>query len=151
MTYAIIGSGAIGSAIARQFGRKKIKVSIANRRGAASIAPLADQLGEDVTAVDIEEALDAEMLFLAVPFTEAGTVAKLRADWAGKTIVDATNAINFTDFASRSGRGIFERDCRQVVQRRHRREGVQHLPANVLAAEPETRDGNRALFLRGRR
>ena len=33
MTYAIIGSGAIGSALARQFARSNINVLIANSRG----------------------------------------------------------------------------------------------------------------------
>jgi 8-hydroxy-5-deazaflavin:NADPH oxidoreductase len=40
VTYAILGSGAIGSAIASHFARNSIDVLIANRRGPASIVDL---------------------------------------------------------------------------------------------------------------
>ena len=89
-------------------------------------------------------------MFLAVPFTEAGTVAKLRADWTGKTIIDATNAINFTDFSPADLGGEYSS---AIVARSFNGatvvKGFNTLPANVLAAEPETRDGKRTLFLAG--
>jgi predicted dinucleotide-binding enzyme len=49
MTYAIIGSGAIGSALARQFARSNIDVLIANSRGPDSLAGLVAELGSHVT------------------------------------------------------------------------------------------------------
>jgi predicted dinucleotide-binding enzyme len=49
MTYSIIGSGNIGSAIARQFARKGINVVIANTRGPDSLAPLAKELGGHIS------------------------------------------------------------------------------------------------------
>ena len=45
MTYSIIGSGNVGTALARQFARSDITVGIANTRGPDSIAPLAKELG----------------------------------------------------------------------------------------------------------
>lgn len=53
MTYAIIGSGAIGTALARQFARKAMPMRIANSRGPASIAPLAEELGAGIQPVDL--------------------------------------------------------------------------------------------------
>lgn len=44
MTYSIIGSGNIGSAVARQFARKGITVAIANTRGPDSLAPQVEKL-----------------------------------------------------------------------------------------------------------
>jgi 8-hydroxy-5-deazaflavin:NADPH oxidoreductase len=44
MTYAIIGSGAIGSALARQFARSNINVLIANSRGPDSLTGLVAEL-----------------------------------------------------------------------------------------------------------
>ena len=41
MSYAIIGSGKVGQALARAFARKGIEVSIASRRPAESLAPVA--------------------------------------------------------------------------------------------------------------
>jgi predicted dinucleotide-binding enzyme len=49
MTYSIIGSGNIGSALARQFARKGIDVEIANTRGPGSLAPLGKELGHHVS------------------------------------------------------------------------------------------------------
>ena len=45
MKYAIIGSGNVGTAIARQFARVAIPVSIANTRGPETILPLTAELG----------------------------------------------------------------------------------------------------------
>jgi len=65
MTYAIIGSGAIGTALATQFARNDIDVLIANSRGAASLAGLAGQLGSNIKAVSVQEALKADIVILA--------------------------------------------------------------------------------------
>jgi len=69
MTYAIIGSGAIGSAAARQFARKGINVLLANSRGLESLAGLVKELGKNIIAVPVEEALRADVVILAVPFS----------------------------------------------------------------------------------
>ena len=69
MTYAIIGSGAIGSALARQFARSNIDVLIANSRGPESLAGLVAELGSHVTPTSLPEALKADTVILAVPFT----------------------------------------------------------------------------------
>ena len=44
--------------------------------------------------VSIEEAHEAEMIFLAVPFTSYKKVAEEFEDWKGKIIVDVTNALH---------------------------------------------------------
>ena len=48
MKYAIIGSGKIGTALARVFARKNIEVAIANSRGPETLAPLAKELGPSI-------------------------------------------------------------------------------------------------------
>jgi len=68
MKYAIIGSGEIGTALARAFARKKIEVAIANSRGPATLASLTEELGPDVVPQSVQDACEAEMIFLAVPF-----------------------------------------------------------------------------------
>jgi predicted dinucleotide-binding enzyme len=45
MKYAIIGSGKIGTALARAFARKNIEVAIANTRGPETLASLTGELG----------------------------------------------------------------------------------------------------------
>ncbi|MHA0285679.1 NAD(P)-binding domain-containing protein [Mycobacterium sp. C3-094] len=48
MSYAIIGSGNIGSAVAGHFARTGIDVAVAASRGAETVAPLAQRLGSHV-------------------------------------------------------------------------------------------------------
>jgi 8-hydroxy-5-deazaflavin:NADPH oxidoreductase len=48
--YAIIGSGKIGTALARAFARKNIEVAIANSHGPGTLASLREELGASVPA-----------------------------------------------------------------------------------------------------
>jgi predicted dinucleotide-binding enzyme len=95
MKYAIIGSGKIGTALARAFARKKIEVAIANTRGPETLAPLAKELGPSVIPQSIQAAHEAGIIFLAVPFPAHKDVARQFNDWNGKVVVDVTNALNY--------------------------------------------------------
>jgi 3-hydroxyisobutyrate dehydrogenase-like beta-hydroxyacid dehydrogenase len=54
MKYAIIGSGRIGTALARTFARKNIEVGIANSRGPETLTSLARELGSSVFPTESE-------------------------------------------------------------------------------------------------
>ena len=92
MKYAIIGSGKIGTALARSFARKKIDVAIANTRGPKTLASLTEELGPSVFPQSVHDAYEAEIIFLAVPFPAHKDVAKQFKQWSGKIVVDVTNA-----------------------------------------------------------
>ena len=91
MTYAIIGSGTVGSTLARFFAAKKAPVSIANSRGPETLAALAAELGPDVTPVPVEAAVEADVILFAVGSVAFKDVGALREDWSGKIVVDVTN------------------------------------------------------------
>src|SRR5471030_863288 len=93
MSYAIIGSGNIGSAVAHQFARKGIDVLIANRRGPASLVDLVRELGAHVSAVPLKEALQAGVIVLAVHFSDVSDVASQITPKEGRIVVDTTNVI----------------------------------------------------------
>ena len=76
MKYAIIGSGKIGTALARTFAREKIEVAIANTRGPKTFASLTEELGPSVFPQPVQDAYQAEMIFLAVPFPARKDAAK---------------------------------------------------------------------------
>jgi 8-hydroxy-5-deazaflavin:NADPH oxidoreductase len=59
MKYAIIGSGQIGTALARAFARKNIEVAIANTRGPEALASLTKELGRSVVPQSIQDAYKA--------------------------------------------------------------------------------------------
>src|SRR6476660_6898284 len=92
MSYAIVGFGKIGQALAHAFARKNIDVTVASRRLPEELEPQARDIGTKVVAKSLQEALKADIIFLAVPFGEHREIAKALPSWKGKTIVDAMNS-----------------------------------------------------------
>ena len=92
MSYAIIGFGKIGQALAKAFARKGIEVSVATTRDPKSFASDAAAIGSTIIPKTLAEAVKADILFLAVRFESHKEVAKALPSWKGKTIVDVTNA-----------------------------------------------------------
>lgn len=149
MTYAILGSGAIGAALARHFARKALPVKIANTRGPQSLAALAAELGPVVSPVSVEEALAADVVILAIPFT-AVPAALRGARFDGRIVVDATNAINFTNFTPADLGGRISSDIiAEAAEGARVVKAFNTLPAAVLAAEPETDGARRTIFVSG--
>ena len=145
MTYAIVGFGSIGQALAKAFARKGIEVKVASRRPPEALAPVAREIGAPVIPVSLDEALEAEIVFLAVPFAQHADVAKARENWTGKLVVDATNAfgvpveeLNGLPSSTAVARGL---PGSRVVK------GFNHLAAKVIGADPATAGGRRVVFL----
>ena len=91
MTYSIIGSGNVGSALARQFARSGIAVGVANTRGPDSIETLEKELAGYVTALTLQEAVKADVVILAIPFNAHADVARAAEQWTGRIVIDAMN------------------------------------------------------------
>jgi predicted dinucleotide-binding enzyme len=70
MSYAIVGFGKIGQALAHAFARKNINVTVASRRPPEALAPEARAIGPTVVAKALRDALEADTIILAVPFEE---------------------------------------------------------------------------------
>ena len=94
MKYAIIGSGKIGTALARKFAENNIEVGLANSRGPETLASLNEELGPGIVPQSIQEAAGAESILLAVPFTAHKDVAQQLEEWSGKIVIDAMNALH---------------------------------------------------------
>jgi hypothetical protein len=92
MSYAIVGFGKIGQALAHAFARKNIEVTVASRRPPEALAPQARAIGPTVVAKSLRDALEADTIILAVPFGEHREVAKALPSWKGKTVIDAMNS-----------------------------------------------------------
>ncbi|HVI99085.1 MAG TPA: NAD(P)-binding domain-containing protein [Sphingomonas sp.] len=145
MSYAIIGFGKIGQALAHAFARKGIDVTVASRRPPEALAPQARAIGPTVVAKALRDALEADTIILAVPFGEHGEVAKALPSWEGKTIIDATNTFGIAPeeldglpssaFAAKAFTGA------RLVK------GFNHLIAATLAADPIVEGGHRVVFL----
>ncbi|CAG4999196.1 hypothetical protein DYBT9275_02175 [Dyadobacter sp. CECT 9275] len=92
MKIGIIGAGGIGQAFAKHAALAGYEVIISNSRGPESLAEIVKSLGSNVTAVTIEEAADADVVFLSVPWLALEGIGAGRDSWAGKTVIDANNA-----------------------------------------------------------
>jgi hypothetical protein len=92
MTYAIIGFGNIGEALAKAFARNGFEVSVATTRDPKSFASAAAAIGPTIIPKYLTEAVKADIVFLAVRFESHRDVAKALPTWKGKTIIDVTNA-----------------------------------------------------------
>lgn len=150
LTYSIIGSGNIGAALARQFARNGMDVAITNARGPDSLLPLRKELGQHVVPQTLEDALKADRVILALPFTAVAAIASGSRDWADKIVVDATNAIDFPSYAPTDlgGRPSSELVAEQLRGARLVK-AFNTLPAAVLASEPAEALGHRVIFVSG--
>ena len=145
MSYAIVGFGKIGHALAHAFARKNINVTVASRRPPEALAPQARAIGPTVVARSLQDALEADTIILAVPFGEHREVAKALPNWKGKTVIDATNAFGVppeeldgllsSAFVAKAFAGA------KLVK------GFNHLVAAILATNPVVEGGHRVVFL----
>jgi 8-hydroxy-5-deazaflavin:NADPH oxidoreductase len=145
MTYAIIGFGKIGQALAHAFARRNMDVIVASRRPPEALAPQARAIGPTVVARSLEDALAADTILLAIPFWEHREVAKALPSWEGKTIIDVTNTFGVSPeeldglpssaFVARAFTGA------RLVK------GFNHLVAAILTTDPIVEGGHRVVFL----
>ncbi|MDB5451962.1 MAG: oxidoreductase, partial [Caulobacteraceae bacterium] len=150
LTYAIIGSGAIGSALARAFARARQPVLVANSRGPESLIELTSALDGVVQAVELKTALAAEVVLLAVPFNSAPKALSLATAWNGRILVDATNAIDFPAFTPRDLGSIpSTRIVAEAAPGARVVKAFNTIPAAILAQDPAEGGGHRVVFVSG--
>lgn len=145
MSYAIIGFGEIGQALAKAFARSDIEVSVATTRDPQSFAADAAAIGPKIIPKTLAEAVKADIVFLAVRFESYKDVAKALPNWNGKTIVDVTNAYGV------SPDELVEQSSAKAVAKAFTGaklvKGFNHLVAGVLEQDPAVQGGRRVVFL----
>lgn len=147
MSYSVIGAGAVGQALAKAFARKNIAVSIASRRSPEELAPIASSIGPKVTAKTVADALKADTIVLAVPFKTYNDVAKAAESWKNKLVLDVTNAygVPSEELGNRPSSAVIA----EALQGASLVKAFNHLPANVLAQDPQVGELRRVAFLSG--
>ncbi len=145
MKTAIIGSGDVGTALARLFARRNLEVTIANSRGPESLEPLRKELGLTVVPASLQDAARAETIILAVPFPAHRAVAKASQDWSGRIVVDATNTLDNPE-EEVAGLVSSEIVARAFVGARVVK-AFNHLPARLLGANPLVAGQRQAIFV----
>lgn len=145
MTYAIIGFGAVGQALARMFARKGIKVAVASRRPPEALAPEARAISPNVVPMRLDEALKADTILLAMPFGQSREVAKALPRWDGKILVDVTNAygVPVEDLDGHPSSAVLAAAFEGATLVK----AFNHLPAAKLAEDPDVNGGRRVIFV----
>ena len=82
MSYAIIGFGKIGHALAKAFARKSIEVSVATTRDPESFAADAAAIGPKIIPKTLAEAVKADIIFwLSVSSRTRMSRRRCRTGW----------------------------------------------------------------------
>jgi predicted dinucleotide-binding enzyme len=161
MSYAIIGFGKIGQALAKAFARKGIEASVATTRDPQSFASDAAAIGPTIIPKTLAEAVKADIILLAVRFESYRDVAKALPAWKGKIIVDVTNAYGVPAAelggqpssaklvapAFNSGHPSSAKLVAQAFNGARLVKGFNHLVAAVLEKDPAVHGGKRVVFL----
>jgi 8-hydroxy-5-deazaflavin:NADPH oxidoreductase len=145
MSYAIIGFGNIGRALAKAFARNGIEVSVATTRDPESFASVAAAIGPTIIPKKLAEAVKADIVFLAVRFESHQDVAQALPTWQGRTIVDVTNAYGVSP--EKLGGQPSSKAVAQAFAGGRLVKGFNHLAAAVLDQDPAVHGGRRVVFL----
>lgn len=166
MKIGIIGSGALGSNVARALSKKGLSATIANKSGTASLAKLVAELGPTIKAGTIEQAASADIVLVAVPWVALETLLGSLPAWNNRIVIDGTNPVLFIDPNSPDAKdptnplaayGIKAINLggkyssavfRDLVPGARVVKAFNHLDATVLS-QPESAGGQRTLFYSG--
>lgn len=166
MTIGIIGSGALGSNVARALASKGQSAILSNSRGPDSLSDLVAELGSTITAGTVAEAATADIVVLAMPWVALEGVLADLPDWNGRIVIDGTNPVLFLEPGSPEANdptnplaayGIKAADTggrhssaivADLVPGARLVKAFNHLDVNVLP-HPEAGGGQRVLFYSG--
>jgi predicted dinucleotide-binding enzyme len=149
-TIGIIGAGNIAQGFARHAAKAGYPVIISNSRGPESLAELVLSLGEGIQAGTVEQAAQAPIVLLALPWTHLSEgLTKLPA-WNGRIVIDATNFIVFPEFTPADlGDRTSSEVVAELVPGARVVKAFNTLDAAILASDPQVAGGRRVLFFSG--
>lgn len=150
MKIGIIGAGGIGQAFAGHMARAGFEVILSNSHDPQSLAAVARKLGGATRTGTREEAAQADVVLLAVPWQQWEAALSDLPPWAGRILIDATNAIAFPEFrpADLNGRTSSEIVASLAPGARVVK-AMNTLAREVLASDPHEAGGSRVLFISG--
>lgn len=144
----IIGAGAIGTTLAKHLTEAGYEVIISNSRGAGTLKEKIKQIGGTIIAGSVQEAAEADVVFLAVRWENVQEVLST-ISLEGKILIDVTNA-NLPEFVlAEPGSKTSSEMVSQWAKGAKVVKAFNTLFAEVLAENPKTNGGNRVIFYSG--
>ncbi|WP_229507061.1 NADPH-dependent F420 reductase [Pseudoduganella rivuli] len=148
-TVGIIGAGAIGQAFAQQLVKAGINVILSNSRGPETLAPVVDSLGSKATAGTVQQAAQADIVFVSTNWSRTQDALK-DIPWDNRILIDATNPVLLPGYklAELGGKNSSQvlstwAPGARVVK------AFNTLLAAVLAQDPAQSGGRRVVFVSG--
>ena len=152
MKFGIIGAGAVGQALAGHVVKNGYEVILANQRGPESLRALTDGLGSLASAGFVADAAQADMVFLAVPWSGIPAALASLPDWAGRLLIDATNHVQIVDgqfqvldLAGQTGSEVVA----ELAPGSRVIKAFNTLYASCIAANPRHESGHQVVFFAG--
>lgn len=150
-TFGIIGAGNIAKAVAGHLVKAGYTVTLSSRKAPALLADTIASLGIGALAGTPAEAANADIVLLALPWSELASLPKL-TNWDERLVIDATNhyitAAPDFQVADLNGRASSEVVSEYVPGARLVK-AFNTLYFKVLEADPQQTDGKRVLFISG--
>jgi len=148
-TIGMIGAGNIGKAVAAHLLKNGYTVKISNSKHPDSLKETIAQLGNGATAVTANEAAEADIVFLALPWMHVKTLTQI-TNWNNKVVIDATNHfvapdMQVADLGSRSS----SQEVQDYLPGARIVKAFNTLFFKILAANPVEANGHRVLFVSG--
>jgi 8-hydroxy-5-deazaflavin:NADPH oxidoreductase len=148
-----IGSGPIAQALAHHLVAAQIPLYISNSRGPDSLTDLMTDLGDPAQAATVEQAANADVVILALPFLRVPELVDVVADWTGRVVVDATNQFaeytpvysGYVDLGEETGSEWVARHLPGATIIK----AFNAMSASYLAADPCHADGRQVVFYAG--
>jgi 8-hydroxy-5-deazaflavin:NADPH oxidoreductase len=149
----VIGSGAVGRAVATRALSARIPVVIGNSRGPSTLKELVCELGEGASAGTVAQAADADLVVVAIPFVKVPELVDEVPDWSGRVVVDATNQFaqyeptysGFVDLGDETGSEWVARHLSGATVIK----AFNAMYAEYIMADPRHHDGHQVLFFAG--
>jgi predicted dinucleotide-binding enzyme len=149
----IIGSGAVGRAVATRAVAAGVPVILSNSRGPDTLTEVVDELGTGVSAGTVAQAADADLVVIAIPFVKIPELASEVPQWSGRIVVDATN--QFAEYEpTYSGLADLGDETGSEWVGRHLPgatviKAFNAMYADYIVADPRHHDGRQVLFFAG--
>jgi 8-hydroxy-5-deazaflavin:NADPH oxidoreductase len=140
----IIGAGRLGQAMARTARRAGRDVVLANSRGPESLTSVVSALGEGVSAGTVDEAAEAGIVVIAVPWASVPEAVQGLV-WNSQIVIDATNDWAADDLQGRTSSELVA----DLVAGARLVKAANTLGADVLGSDPHEAGGQRVIFISG--
>jgi predicted dinucleotide-binding enzyme len=150
MKIGIIGTGLIGSALAKKLVKADYKVELTNSRGPESLQKIVKALGENAKAATNAEAAKNKVVILSTRWESVEEVLKsVETELIGKILIDTTNPFinneKLIDLKDKTSSEIVA----SLIPGTHVVKAFNSLYVEWLAASPKVGKGKRVVLLSG--